>query len=233
MEEQTSTGKSPAGKGKRKGKVFYCFSGVSLFLYTLSSLMLVASILAVVGIFVEQDERVVYNILVFISACVIDVFIILLFVWQYRARIIFEEEKISVKDGLCIAGFKRLQHALTIKYEDIDRVFVTESTRDSLGNSVPYVFVDMKYIVFQLKDGQMNQRLNVYYFSGWQKVKIINEIYTRMGVEYSKEERPGKKLLEDFKVQQKKEWQAAKEQKKAERMAKKQRKAEQKAERKK
>ena len=195
--------------------------------------MLVASILAVVGIFVEQDERVVYNILVFISACVIDVFIILLFVWQYRARIIFEEEQISIKDGLCIAGFKRLQHALAIKYEDIDRVFVTESTRDSLGNFVPYVFVDMKYIVFQLKDGQMNQRLNVYYFSGWQKVKIINEIYTRMGVEYSKEEQPGKKLLEDFKVQQKKEWQTAKEQKKAERMAKKQRKAEQKAERKK
>ena len=60
----------------------------------------------------------------------------------------------------------------------------------------------------------MNQRLNVYYFSGWQKVKIINEIYTRMGVEYSKEEQPGKKLLEDFKVQQKKEWQTAKEQKK-------------------
>ena len=54
-----------------------------------------------------------------------------------------------------------------------------------------------------------------------------------MGVEYSKEEQPGKKLLEDFKVQQKKEWQTAKEQKKAERMAKKQRKAEQKAERKK
>ena len=79
----------------------------------------------------------------------------------------------------------------------------------------------------------MKQRLIIYYFSGWQKVKIINEIYTRMGVEYSKEERPGKKLLEDFKVQQKKEWQAAKEQKKAERMAKKQRKAEQKAERKK
>ena len=233
MEEQNSTGKSLAGKGKRKRKVFYCFSCVSWILYVLSSLIIVASIIWAIGMIFAYDGRLLYTILVACSACFLDILMILVFVSQYRGRIIFEEEQISVKDGLCIAGFKRLQHALTIKYEDIDRVFVTESTRDSLGNSVPYVFVDMKYIVFQLKDGQMNQRLNIYYFSGWQKVKIINEIYTRMGVEYSKEEQPGKKLLEDFKVQQKKEWQAAKEQKKAERMAKKQRKAEQKAERKK
>ena len=232
MEEQNSTGKSLAGKGKRKRKVFYCFSGVSLFLYTLSSLMLVASILAVVGIFVEQDERVVYNILVFISACVIDVFIILLFVWQYRGRIIFEEEQISIKDGLYMAGFfKRIQHALTIKYEDIESVFITESTCDSLGNPVRFVFVNMKYIVFHLKSGQMNQMINIYYFSGRQKVKIINEIYTRMGVEYNPESQPGKRLIGDFKI-----WQRGKEKqqrKKADRMAKKQRKAEQKAERKK
>ena len=232
MEEQNSTGKSLAGKGKRKRKVFYCFSCVSWILYVLSSLIIVASIIWAIGMIFAYDGRLLYTILVACSACFLDILMILVFVSQYRGRIIFEEEQISIKDGLYMAGFfKRIQHALTIKYEDIESVFITESTCDSLGNPVRFVFVNMKYIVFHLKSGQMNQMINIYYFSGRQKVKIINEIYTRMGVEYNPESQPGKRLIGDFKI-----WQRGKEKqqrKKADRMAKKQRKAEQKAERKK
>lgn len=162
-----------------------------------------------------------YSAVGIFGTCVMMVLMFLMFIAYYRGRIIFGEEAVSIKDGLYMPGFfRRLQHAVTVNYKDIESISIMETMCDNLGKPFLFVFVNMKCIVFHLNNGQTNQVINIYHFSNRQKVKILNEIYTRMGVEYSKEEQPGKKLLEDFKVQQKKEWQAAKEQKKAERMAK-------------
>lgn len=203
-------------------------------LYCITGFVLGASIYAIIYCLEIFKTDLWYSLIGMFGVLASMAFAFLIFLSQYRSRIIFGEEAISIKDGLYMPGFfRRLQHAVTVNYKDIESISIMETMCDNLGKPFLFVFVNMKCIVFHLNNGQTNQVINIYHFSNRQKVKILNEIYTRMGVEYSKEEQPGKKLLEDFKVQQKKEWQAAKEQKKAERMAKKQRKAEQKAERKK
>lgn len=166
----------------RERKVFYCLSGASWFLRILALLVLGVAVSLVCMLGIDPYESTFKNVIGIIAACLMSTAMILIFVSLYRKRIIFDSEQVRVKEDLKSFLLIKLQHAVSVRYADIESISISETIRGNVGKPT-----NMKYIVFHLKNEQKEQRINIFYFSNRQKEKIINEIYARMGKEFSEQ----------------------------------------------
>lgn len=122
-----------------------------------------------------------YSCLAVISAIIVFAGSFIIFLSLIKKRIIINDEDIFVpadiadKKGLFL---RRLQHRTSVKFEEIESIYLIAARRDSKNNHVKNVFVSMPYIVFSCKDGQ-KKMINVYYYSKKQVAYIIDEIKNR------------------------------------------------------
>lgn len=159
-----------------KEKKVYCLSIVAYLQYFISLVIFIAGIVGIIISIKNFQEEKLYNFVLFISSVAICIVMILLFYYTLRKKIRIGLLSVSVNSDLRIRGFfRRLQHAVEIKYEEIESLTLIKSTSDSLGKPLKFVFVPMLYIVFQLKNGNTSA-INLYYFSRKQKIMIIDNI---------------------------------------------------------
>lgn len=142
---------------------------------TIVILCLVAIVFAIKKFFNTYDW---YYILIFLSAILVGISTFIYLLSFLKKKIILKDNMIAVhadmadKRGLSL---RRLQHETSIFYEDIKDIYLCATSRDSDGHQVKYVFVEMPYIVFDLKNGQ-TKLINVYYYSKTQVTNLIDEV---------------------------------------------------------
>ena len=119
-----------------------------------------------------------------------------------RNRIILYDDEIFVPGHW---GDQKVQYELHIRYCDIKDIRLVASDKDSKGQSVFGVFVQMPYIIFEGYDGKQ-KAVNVYYYSKKQVASIIdlavdrakkqgNELNLKSGLELIKEFIAGNKKI--------------------------------------
>ncbi|MDE6442044.1 MAG: hypothetical protein K2L12_04765 [Clostridia bacterium] len=146
--------------------------------------LVICSIGAMIYVFVEKEYNLIHClglIFSFIGLLLGNIIIIL----DMKKGIEFDDKSLKVaadvadKKGLLI---RRFQYKTEVEYSKIEKIILVATNKNSLGQKVNNVFVQMPYIVFICKEG-CEKAINVYYFSNRQKIKIINEVKRRAKAE--------------------------------------------------
>lgn len=162
-------------------KKFYCRSPVLIFIYAIAISIFVVCLWYIVGMISGEFRDNTWKCWFALICAIIGICIAFLMILHTAIKnLIFDEEKISVKNDIKIFGvIRRLQYAVVIKYSDIKKVFYKELKTDSLGHEVSWIFVRMPYLFFECKDGKQ-KAINLYYFSKGQRKRIISEVIRRV-----------------------------------------------------
>lgn len=150
---------------------------------------------------IVENQYTLYRILCLTVSILGLIICLLIFCFDLRRGIIFENDRIRVESDLADKNgliLRRFQHKIDVTYTEVQNIFLTASNRDSRGREVKNVFVNMPYIIFECKNGSQ-KAINVYYYSKRQVIRIIDEFIQRA---HEKGNflcvNSGKKLLEDF-----------------------------------
>ncbi len=163
-------------------KKYYCRSLVLIFIYSTAVVLFEFCIFFVVfAIGNFDDSLVIWQRCVVICIAAVGVIASVLFILSTAIKKInFSEDAISINDDIKVIGVvRRLQYAVRVKYTEIKSLSYRESRKDSLGHDVDWVFVLMPYVVLHCEDGD-EKAINLYYFSRKQRLKIIDEIISRV-----------------------------------------------------
>lgn len=162
-------------------KRFYCASPIVFFIGGLCALIIVAGIYVIVAVLLDMISDNPWlkwgGLLSAIVVIVLMSIVIASLIWK---RILFTQKSVSVRNDFQWRGFfRRLQHAVTISFSDVVGLLYVQTTNDSNGKKMNWVFVQMPYLVFVCKDGG-EKAINLYYFSRGQRKRIVDEVICRV-----------------------------------------------------
>lgn len=100
-------------------------------------------------------------------------FIYLIYRFLNRRIVLFEDRIYTTKD----VGNRDviLQYELEVMFNQIEKISLSLSSKNSLNQNLPFVITPMPYIVLHLTTGQI-KRINVYFYSKKQTIEIIDYI---------------------------------------------------------
>ena len=152
----------------------------SVLLYILLTLLLaiiVSAIYLIIYLFLYVKNMQIKEWIAMIAAIGCLFYFSYTFIRMARNRIILDKAEIVVPENWGSTKLK-LQYQVNISYNTIRNISLMTSRKNSIGNKVEMVFVDMPYIVFECKDGA-KKLVNVYYYSKKQVVDLIDEVISR------------------------------------------------------
>lgn len=185
-------------------KIYYCKSPGLIFLYGIAIIIFagcVTGIIAALG-YIDEDEWEVWErCLVILGAFIGILLSVVLILHTALKKVKFDKNAISINKDIKIIGIvRRLQYAVKVEYKDIQGLSYMMSRKDSLGNEIDWIFVNMPYLVLHCGDNE-KKAINLYYFSKKQKIKIINEVITRVKQEGGElNVSSAKELIQNYKV---------------------------------
>lgn len=165
-----------------KRKIFFQQSGLYCFFVSLLFIVLSWCVAGVVycsiSVFIQNEKTLINYIAIFggIAGVLLFGFELLKMV---RQVIILNDNKIYVPEEWGMSD-EKFQYEVSVSYNEIDRVFLRETTCDSNNNSVKRHWITLPnlYFVMCCKNGK-EKSINILFYSKKCRIKIIDEIINR------------------------------------------------------
>ena len=165
-----------------KRKLFFQQSGLYCFFVSLLFIVLSWCVVGVVycsiSVFVQNEKTLINYIAIFggIVGILLFGFELLKMV---RQVIILNDNEIYVPEEWGMSD-EKFQYEVSVSYNEIDHVFLRETTCDSNNNSVKRYWITLPnlYFVMCCKNGK-EKSINILFYSKKCRIKIIDEIINR------------------------------------------------------
>lgn len=138
-------------------------------------------LLCIFGFCLGIMENNLYGYLCSISSIIVFLGSLIYFLSFIKKRITITEKEIIVSEDIADKRnifLRKIQYNTSVSFDEIEKIYICSTNKDSRGQHVKFIFVFMPYIVFECKDRQ-KKMINVYYFSKKQVIYIIDEVKRR------------------------------------------------------
>jgi len=161
-----------------KRKVFWQLSVIVFFLTMFFILFLSACLVLIIVLFKRiWLNQTIIQWIYFIATIGGFIFGCHLLIRLICNRIIFNEKEIFIQ-GNRGNNENKMQYETHIKYNEIKKIFMVLSLKNSLNKNLRQGFIPMPYIIFECENNQQ-KAINVLYYSKKQVKKIIDEAVYR------------------------------------------------------